>query len=64
MAFGTIGTASRASSRKDCETKVQAKDADGGLTGPCLVYYTQDAQETNDLAGRAAVPEQSKAAGF
>lgn len=64
MALGTVGTASRATSGKNCKTEAQTDDADVSLKEPCSVYYTQDAQETNDLAGRAAVPEQSKIAGF
>ena len=64
MASGTLRTASRAASRKNCRAEVQADDANVSLKGPCSVYYTQDAQETNDSAGRTAEPEQSKAASF
>lgn len=64
MAFGTIGTASRETSGKDSEAEAQTVDANVSLKGPCSVYYTQDAQETNDSAGRTAEPEQSKAASF
>jgi len=55
MASGTLRTASRAASRKNCRAEVQADDANVSLKGSCLIQYTKDAQKTGDLASLATV---------